>query len=689
MDENLSRGYVQLGKPQRLNELANVNNVARIAPPVDRWNLIYLSLVLAGIGFLLPYNSFVIAVDYFQERYPDTTVIFDMSVVYIAMAFFAVLVNNVLVESLSLGTRITFGYLVSFLTLNFIVFCEIWWEVFGYATSYTINLVAVAVVSLGCTVQQSSFYGYTSMLPTRYTQAVMAGESAAGFWVSVNRIITKSLVEDERGNTSMFFAFSIITIIICFVIQQTIYKTEFVQYYINMCQERNKITLEPQEETGSMDLMDQVSDSPRGQYGVLKLQNSPAGVESVEGAFDYPCSTKYYQFSYSNPVYDPNAPASNPTGSTGTTYKVEDVVIIRGSYGDTQPIPNKKWSGIKRGFVARIEVAKLIYPYMLSIGIAYFVTLCLYPGIISEIVSCRFGSWMPVILMTSFNGADLIGKMLATLPCHWSRTQLLNFACARTLLIPLFLLCAIPRHAPIFSNELFPVVLSIILGVTNGIVGSVPMVQAPTRVPEEYRELAGNIMTLSYTTGLTVGSVLAYLLDACLGPPLSIQQICPKPSLPSVITLGPTLINSTTSFLTTNTITTNITSSTINPISSISNLTTASAATGLASTIASIVLDKVTKRPPGATKRPKIRTTSTTTVITTASWLASTLASTFITEVGQQSTTAANFAGGSSSGLGFDATTEQGYAGDGSKFITPLIKLINATTSVSNSALGH
>lgn len=26
-------------------------------------------------------------------------------------------------------------------------------------------------------VQQSSFYGYTSMLPSRYTQAVMAGES--------------------------------------------------------------------------------------------------------------------------------------------------------------------------------------------------------------------------------------------------------------------------------------------------------------------------------------------------------------------------------------------------------------------------------------------------------------------------------------------------------------------------------
>ena len=62
---------------------------------------------------------------------------------------------------------------MSFVTLNFVVICEIWWTFFGVTTSYTINLVAVATVSLGCTVQQSSFYGYTSMLPSRYTQAVM------------------------------------------------------------------------------------------------------------------------------------------------------------------------------------------------------------------------------------------------------------------------------------------------------------------------------------------------------------------------------------------------------------------------------------------------------------------------------------------------------------------------------------
>jgi solute carrier family 29 (equilibrative nucleoside transporter) protein 4 len=85
---------------------------------------------------------------------------------------------------------------------------------------------------------------------------------------------------------------------------------------------------------------------------------------------------------------------------------------------------------------------------------------------------------------------------LATLPCQWTRTQLLNFACARTLLIPLFLMCAIPRRLPVLSNELYAIILSVFLGVTNGIVGSVPMVQAPTKVPEEHRELAGNPLGL-------------------------------------------------------------------------------------------------------------------------------------------------------------------------------------------------
>jgi len=35
-------------------------------------------------------------------------------------------------------------------------------------------------------------------------------------------------------------------------------------------------------------------------------------------------------------------------------------------------------------------------------------------------------------------------------------------------------------------------------------------------------------MTLSYTTGLTIGSLLAYMMDACLGPPVQVKDVCLK-----------------------------------------------------------------------------------------------------------------------------------------------------------------
>lgn len=40
---------------------------------------------------------------------------------------------------------------MSFITLTFVATCELWWEAFGTATSYTVNLAAVAVVAVGCT----------------------------------------------------------------------------------------------------------------------------------------------------------------------------------------------------------------------------------------------------------------------------------------------------------------------------------------------------------------------------------------------------------------------------------------------------------------------------------------------------------------------------------------------------------
>lgn len=82
-------------------------------------------------------------------------------------------------------------------------------------------------------------------------------------------------------------------------------------------------------------------------------------------------------------------------------------------------------------------------------------------------------------------------QVVASVPYEWSRSQLLVFASLRALLVPLLVLCATPRGDPIIPGEGYPLLFSLLLGLTNGLVGSVPMIQAPSRVSEEHRELTG------------------------------------------------------------------------------------------------------------------------------------------------------------------------------------------------------
>ena len=48
---------------------------------------------------------------------------------------------------------------------------------------------------------------------------------------------------------------------------------------------------------------------------------------------------------------------------------------------------------------------------MLSIAITYFITLCLFPGLESEIRNPTFGEWLPILIMAVFNMADFVGKV--------------------------------------------------------------------------------------------------------------------------------------------------------------------------------------------------------------------------------------------------------------------------------------
>ncbi|CAG5125081.1 unnamed protein product [Candidula unifasciata] len=424
------------------------------AAPVDRYSKIYVAFILSGIGYMLPYTCFIVAVDYYQNRFPHSTVIFDMTTATIIVGTVGVLLNNALVETVSLMWRVMIGYIMSTSLLLFLTICDVTLDVFPHDAAYWVTLVSVSAISIGCAVQQSSFYGYANMLPRRYTQAVMVGESFAGVLVSLNRIITKLLLKDERINTTIFFIISIFVIgICCFTF------TAF------------KLT--------------------QGQYACFEFEVPPRQDHNKDTSTSSDCTEK-------------------TSSAKVNDQSLEETACRQGRNSDV----SFKGPRLK----ARWEVTKQIYPYMTSFGLTFYVSVSLYPGIISEVVSCRLGTWMPVLLMACFNLTDAFGKTLTSIKQTYSKLRLLLCSLARFSLIPLAIMCCKPRYHPILSGEVWPVLVTIVLGASNGYFGSLPLVMAPSQVAPRHRELCGNTMMLSFTFGVICGAVTSYGLDLLIGP---------------------------------------------------------------------------------------------------------------------------------------------------------------------------
>ncbi|XP_033695889.1 equilibrative nucleoside transporter 4 isoform X5 [Tursiops truncatus] len=428
--------------------------------PDDRYRAVYFATLLAGVGFLLPYNSFITDVDYLHHKYPGTSIVFDMSLTYILVALVAVLLNNALVERLSLHTRITAGYLLALGPLLFISICDVWLQLFSRDQAYAINLAAVGTVAFGCTVQQSSFYGYTGMLPKRYTQGVMTGESTAGVMVSLSRILTKLLLPDERAGTLIFFLVSAGLELLCFLLHLVVRGSRFVLYH---------------------------TARPRPSHTAGYRVHHDVAAEDVHFEHQGP--------GLANGGSPKDSPAHEVTGGGGA-YTRFDV---------PRPRTRRSWPSFRALLLHRYVVARVIWADMLSIAVTYFITLCLFPGLESEIHHCILGEWLPILIMAVFNLSDFVGKILAALPMDWQGTHLLACACLRVVFIPLFILCVYPSSTPALRHPAWPCILSLLMGISNGYFGSVPMILAAGKVSPKQRELAGKALLACRTVHCQAG----------------------------------------------------------------------------------------------------------------------------------------------------------------------------------------
>lgn len=156
--------------------------------PKDPYYIAYIIHFLLGAGYLVPWNSFITAVDYFQYLYPAKHISKVFSVAYMVAAMTVLFIltcwsSFFKMKLPALKTRMNLGYALFVLVLVVAPITD--WvdhrDEFGRGSNFAfvvlVSMVAVTGFAEGLT--GGSLVGATGKLPGRYMQAVVAGNASA------------------------------------------------------------------------------------------------------------------------------------------------------------------------------------------------------------------------------------------------------------------------------------------------------------------------------------------------------------------------------------------------------------------------------------------------------------------------------------------------------------------------------
>lgn len=152
------------------------------AVPKDDYNLAYIVFFVLGVGFLLPWNSFISAVDYFDALYPHSHVDRVFSLAYMIPCLLLLLALTFYGQRWSSLLRINLGLVIFLAVFIFVPVMDEYWISGhrGTKTTHVLTVGAATVLGLCDALVQGSLIGSAGELPERYMQALVAGTAASG-----------------------------------------------------------------------------------------------------------------------------------------------------------------------------------------------------------------------------------------------------------------------------------------------------------------------------------------------------------------------------------------------------------------------------------------------------------------------------------------------------------------------------
>ncbi|KAF5363799.1 hypothetical protein D9756_000782 [Leucocoprinus leucothites] len=181
-----------------------------------------------------------------------------------------------------------------------------------------------------------------------------------------------------------------------------------------------------------------------------------------------------------------------------------------------------------------IRIAKANMMYEVAVAYVFLITLAVFPPITTSVMPVNPGTHP--LLFTSihflvFNSGDLLGRYICSFPVFhvWSRKRLLGMSLARTLFIPLFLMCNVQRPSlamtttPIINSDFMFMLIMLLFGLSNGYVSSSCMMSAPSlehnprlKGRVEDVDVAATVASFFLVGGLVLGSVTSFAVKSVI-----------------------------------------------------------------------------------------------------------------------------------------------------------------------------
>ncbi|KAJ1525251.1 hypothetical protein ONE63_010076 [Megalurothrips usitatus] len=217
-------------------------------PPKDRWNLVYLTLLLHGIGTLMPWNMFITPKTYFVEyklgNATSESGDFAYDSNFLAYISFAAQIPNVLFSWLnlfvqfggSLTTRVVCSIIVMVLIFVMTVVLAMVDSAEWPGTFFWVTMSSVVVLNMASGIFQNTVYGMGAKLPPKYTGAVVLGSNISGTFTAIISFISLVMAPNIRTAAIYYFITALLVLLACFDTYFALPLNRFYRYHELMSQ---------------------------------------------------------------------------------------------------------------------------------------------------------------------------------------------------------------------------------------------------------------------------------------------------------------------------------------------------------------------------------------------------------------------------------------------------------------------